>query len=307
MLKIPPSKGVTVLLAALLTGCASLPHSTTEKIDDRRTEFALTRRDTVPVVFENGLGGRMELWEKVIADISTDTTTFAYNRPGYGDSDPVSTPRDGLHIVDELRVLLRSKGMNPPYILVGHSLGGLYMQFFARRYPDEVSALILVDSTHPKQLEGEGSLDKLPFLVRGLLGILVTGTAREELDLLPQTGEQVLSLPLLRDKPVFVLSASGPMKEKSPLADDANAKRKDIARLYPGSKQIWVDSGHVIPLEKPEAVISAIREAMRASRQSSNAGITSISARPASIHSHIAGWPSTVLTYSAATGPASSR
>lgn len=46
------------------------------------------------------------------------------------------------------------------------------------------------------------------------------------------------------------------------VADDANAKRKDIARLYPGSKQIWVDSGHGIPLEKPEMVVAAIREAL---------------------------------------------
>ena len=60
---------------------------------------------------------------------------------------------------------------------------------------------------------------------------------------------------------MFVLSASKPLEEKSKIADDANEKRKDIARLYPGSKQIWVDSGHGIPLEKPEAVISAIREA----------------------------------------------
>ena len=247
---------------ALLSGCASLPNSTAEKIDNHLIQLALTQHDTIPIVFENGLGGRMEWWKKVIPEISKSTTTFAYNRPGYGKSDPVSTPRDGSHIVDELRMLLRSKGLNPPYILVGHSLGGLYMQLFARRYPDEVSALILVDSTHPKQLEGEGSLDRQSFLVRGLLGGLVTGTAKEELDLLHQTGEQILSLPTLLNKPVFVLSASEPMKEKSPLADDANAKRKDIYRLYPGSKQIWVESGHGIPLEKPEAVISAIREAL---------------------------------------------
>ena len=136
------------------------------------------------------------------------------------------------------------------------------MQLFARRYPDEVSALILVDSTHPKQLEGESSLDRQSFLVQGLLGVLVTGMAKEELNLLPQTGEQLLSFPTVLNKPVFVLSASEPMKEKSPLADDANAKRQDIARLYPGSKQIWIDSGHGIPLENPESVISAIHEAL---------------------------------------------
>lgn len=254
---------VAVLIVMLLSGCASLPNSTLEKINDRNIEFALTRHDTIPVVFENGLGGRMERWKKVLPEISNDTTTFAYNRPGYGNSDPVSTPRDGLHIVDELRVLLHSKGIKPPYILVGHSLGGLYMQLFARRYPAEVSALILVDSTHPRQLEGEGALEKQSFLVRCLLGALVTGTAEDELDLLPQTGKQVLALPTLSNKPVFVLSASKPLEEKSKAADDANEKRKDIARLYPGAQQVWVDSGHAIPLEKPESVVAAIHQALR--------------------------------------------
>ncbi len=254
---------VAVLIVMLLSGCASLPNSTLEKINDRNIEFALTRHDTIPVVFENGLGGRMDWWKKVLPEISNDTTTFAYNRPGYGNSDPVSTPRDGLHIVDELRVLLHSKGIKPPYILVGHSLGGLYMQLFARRYPEEVSALILVDSTHPRQLEGEGALEKQSFLVRCLLGALVTGTAEDELDLLPQTGKQVLALPTLSNKPVFVLSASKPLEEKSKAADDANEKRKDIARLYPGAQQVWVDSGHAIPLEKPESVVAAIHQALR--------------------------------------------
>lgn len=211
----------------------------------------------------------MEWWEKVIPEISKDSTTFAYNRPGYGGSDPVSTPRDGMHIVDELRILLRSKEVKAPYILVGHSLGGLYMQVFARRYPDEVSALVLIDSTHPKQLEGEGSLDRQSFFVRSLIGVLVTGTAKEELDLLSQTGEQVLSFPTLQNKPVFVLSASLPRTKNSPFTEDAKEKRIDIARLYPGSKQIWIDSGHGIPLEKPESVISAIREALMLMQQKS--------------------------------------
>jgi pimeloyl-ACP methyl ester carboxylesterase len=256
------AEAIAVVMVMLVSGCASLPNSTLEKINNRNVEFALTRHETPPVVFENGLGGRMEWWKKVLPEISNDTTTFAYNRPGYGNSDLVATPRDGWHIVDELRALLREKNMMPPYILVGHSLGGLYMQLYARRYPEEVSALVLIDSTHPQQLDGDGALEKQSLLVRGLLGAMVSGAAKDELDLLPQTGKQVLALPSLSGKPVFVLSASKPLVEKSTVADDANAKRKDIARLYPGSRQTWVDSGHAIPLEKPEAVVAAIREAL---------------------------------------------
>jgi len=254
---------ISLLMVVFLAGCASLPHSTSETFEDRNIEFSLIRHDTIPVVFENGLGGKMDWWKKVLPEISKDATTFAYNRPGYGKSDTVSTPRDGSHIVEELRALLQHHDLRPPYILVGHSLGGLYMQLFARRYPDEVSALILVDSTHPQQLDGEGALDKQSFLVRSILGILITGTAKDELDMLPQTGKQVLDLPTLWNKPVFVLSAAKPLKDRSRLADDANEKRKDIVRLYPGAIQIWVDSGHAIPLEKPESVIAAIQEALR--------------------------------------------
>ena len=212
----------------------------------------------------------MDWWKKVFPEISKDTTAFAYNRPGYGKSDPVATPRDGAHIVDELRSLLRSTGLNPPYVLVGHSLGGLYMQLFARRYPDEVTALILVDSTHPAQFKDKGSPEHWPAWFRWIFDMTVSSVAKAEMDAINTTGETVLALPPFTGKPVIVLSALQPMKEKSELADDANEKRKDIARRYPGSQQIWVDSGHGVPLDKPESVISAIREVLSSKPLGSN-------------------------------------
>jgi len=251
---------IPLLLLIFVSGCASLPDATTDQIDNRRVEYVLSRHDTVPVVFEIGLMGKLNEWEKVLHDISKDTTTFAYNRPGYGKSDLTSTPRDGTHIVDELRTLLRSKGLNPPYVLVGHSLGGLYMQLFARRYPEEVNALILVDSVHPEQFTGKESFDALPALIRVGFAVVTSGVEKNEFNASNQTGESVLALPTFTGKPVMVLSASKPLAEKSELADDANEKRKDIARLYPGSKQIWVDSGHNIQREKPESIVAAIRE-----------------------------------------------
>lgn len=255
-------KGFTILMVALLSGCASLQGVVTENIDNRQVEYVLTRHDIGTVVFENGLGGMINGWAKVYPEISKDTTAFVYNRPGYGKSDLVSTPRDGAHVVDELRLVLRSKGLKPPYVLVGHSLGGLYMQLFARRYPEEVKALILVDSTHPSQFKGKGSLENWPAWFRLAYSIVTSAVEKEELNAINATGENVLSLPSFVGKPVIVLSASKPMKEKTELANDANEKRKDIARLYPGSRQIWVDSGHGIPLEKPESIISAIRDVL---------------------------------------------
>jgi len=191
----------------------------------------------------------MNWWRKVIPEISKNATTFAYNRPGYGRSDGVSTLRDGFHIVEELRTLLKSNGLTPPYVLVGHSYGGLLMQLYARKYPDEVGALILVDSTHPEQFKGKGALENWPAWLRLLFHLYLSSAAKQEMDFISVTGEQVLALPAFSGKPVIVLSALQPMRHKGELADDANAKRKDIARLYPGSQQVWVDSGHGIPLE----------------------------------------------------------
>lgn len=251
-------------LLFLLAGCATLPNVTQEQYDGRHIEYALARNGTATVIFENGLDGKMEWWEKVLPGIAGQATTFAYNRPGYGNSDRVATPRDGEHIVEELRALLHRKDLPPPYVLVGHSAGGLYMQWFARRYPDEVRALILVDSTHPRQLQGASSPEHWPTWVNIAVSLAISSVAKQELASLNTTGEAVLALPAFTGKPVFVLSAAQPLQDSSPLADDANAKRKDIVRLYPGAKQVWVDSGHGIPLERPDAVITAILEALAA-------------------------------------------
>lgn len=253
---------LALLLLETLSACATLPGKVTESVDKRRVEYVLTRHGKPPVVFENGLGGRLDWWAEVYPVIARDSTAFAYNRPGYGDSDRVDTPRDGMHVVEELRSLLRGKDLKPPYVLVGHSLGGLYLQWFARRYPDEVEALILVDSTHPEQLKGQGAPEHWPAWVRWGILMLTSDVGLAELEGIDVTGEAVLALPTLTNKPVIILSAAEPMGETSDLAKDANAKRKDLARLYPGATQVWVDSGHGIPLEKPEAVIEAIRSVM---------------------------------------------
>jgi pimeloyl-ACP methyl ester carboxylesterase len=251
-----------------ITGCSSLPGSQVKSIESRDIELSINSKPGPVVVFENGLGGRMEWWRDVVGPISMDTAYFTYNRPGYGKSSSTETPRDGEHIVDELRKILSDQGLKPPYVLVGHSIGGLYMQLFARKYPKEVSALILVDSTHPKQLEGAGAIENQSLWVRGALGVLVTGVARDELDLVPQTGKEVLENPVSTSVKVYVLSAAKELQNTSSAAKYTNELRKDIARMYPGSKQVWVDSSHAIPLERPDAVIDAVREAVKNAKNS---------------------------------------
>lgn len=257
---LPPLLPACVLL---IQGCASLPDAHTERLGEQRVEYALSGQGTPVVVFENGLGGTMDWWAKVFPEVAKDTTAFAYNRPDYGDSAPATTPRDGDHVVAELRTALRDLGLRPPYVLVGHSLGGLYMQLYARRYPDELAALVLVDSTHPDQLKGAGAKENWPAWARAGFNLLATNTAQAELAGVNATGAVVLALPPPATKPVIILAALRPMENHTALADDANAKRRDLARLYPGAEVRWVDSGHGIPLDAPDAVIAAIRDVLR--------------------------------------------
>jgi pimeloyl-ACP methyl ester carboxylesterase len=100
------------------------------------------------VVFEAGLGDDWTSWDDVADKVSHHARVFAYSRPGYGASDPTTSPRDPKQIVEELRSLLTSQGYAPPYLLVGHSMGGTYMELFAKSHPSEVIGAVLVDPRH---------------------------------------------------------------------------------------------------------------------------------------------------------------
>lgn len=98
------------------------------------------------VIFEAGLGDDHRVWHSVIERLD-GTATFAYDRPGYGGTPASKSPRDPCTIASELHERLRASGIRPPYLLVGHSLGGQYAYAFARLYPEEMAGLVLLDAT----------------------------------------------------------------------------------------------------------------------------------------------------------------
>jgi len=103
------------------------------------------------VILEAGLSCTHLDWSRVIPAIAKNTQVFAYDRGGYGWSDPCLKPRTGLRMVGELHTLLKKAGVSAPYILVGHSYGGLLVRLYASQYPEDVIGIILVDGSPEDQ------------------------------------------------------------------------------------------------------------------------------------------------------------
>jgi pimeloyl-ACP methyl ester carboxylesterase len=137
-----------LFFVAQLAGCGTHLKAHVVHLDSRSSEVVTAGAGTVTVVFESGLGNDWTTWDEVASEVSLHARVFAYSRPGYGGSEPVATPRDPAHIVAELRALLASTGQSPPYLLVGHSNGGGYMELFAKAHPDEVMGVVLVEPRH---------------------------------------------------------------------------------------------------------------------------------------------------------------
>jgi pimeloyl-ACP methyl ester carboxylesterase len=251
-----------VFAAILLGSCAPLPGDRLAITEAGTYEISEIGHGSPPIVFEAGLGAYKESWNKIVPTVAENCAVFAYDRPGVGHSEPTARPRHGTIIVEDLRRLLRERGVARPYVLVGHSAGGLYMQLFARLHPDEVAGLVLVDPTHPTQFEGDGALEHRGLLAVGLASLVMTGAMKEEFDGLEETGREVLAAPSLSaDIPIIILIA--PDKSGTPIADFDNAKRADFARLYPSAIVREVDGGHDVPQTNPQVVIDAIADVVR--------------------------------------------
>ena len=101
------------------------------------------------VVLEPGAGEMSAVFGWIAPAVSRDTRVCVYDRAGRGWSEPADTPQDASQIATDLHTLLHRGGVAGPYVLAGHSFGGLYVQTFAAHYPDEVAGMVLIDSTAP--------------------------------------------------------------------------------------------------------------------------------------------------------------
>jgi pimeloyl-ACP methyl ester carboxylesterase len=196
------------------------------------------------VILEAANLGMSAHWVRVQQQLAQSTRVCAYDRAGMGWSERGPEPRDARQISSELHTLLKGAGTKGPYVVVGHSYGGLYARMYAARYSGEVAGVVLVDSSHPEQFtrspEGRAMYEQanrlgavIPFLT--WLGVIrltnfypahpdlppqqreqiaafnsstqQVATTVEEFRATPETSAQVRSMGTLDAKPLAVISA----------------------------------------------------------------------------------------------------
>jgi pimeloyl-ACP methyl ester carboxylesterase len=212
------------------------------------------------VILEAGLRNRGDIWsvkpdqgEAVLPAVANFTRVCAYDRPGttlgadqFSRSDPVPQPRTAADAVADLRALLKAADISPPYVLVGHSTGGLMIRLFASTYPDEVANLVLVEA--PKQIAAYKGLETIDF---------------------DKSFSEIKSASPLRPMPLIVISKGKPFALPSDLPEGMpamvevawNAGQSYLAGLLPDTPHLTAaHSSHYIEIEQPQMVIDAIKQ-----------------------------------------------
>jgi len=241
------------------------------------------------VVFESGAGTGSSAWSPVLTDVAGFATVVAYDRAGIGGSDPDGAAPAPRHVAGRLHALLGEIGLKPPYVLVGHSWGGLLIRMFAAMYPADVSALVYVDPTDPRSeaediaylrdsgYTDDGARQFLDGRARQMAEFVgrQTGHYRAEMEVIQSVelthSAEFLQLPPLPDVPIALLVSNRiypqvwdgrPCEPPACHAHWMRMRLAALARLAPPGRRTSVtqtDAGHEIQREAPSLVVDAIR------------------------------------------------
>lgn len=233
-----------------------------------RLSYVLSGRGTPTILLFNGAGVSLQGWEALYPAIEQAGTVFGWNRFGMQGSDAPPERQSGAVVIGSLRELLGYAGVRPPYVLVAHSLGGLYANLFARLHPGEVAGVLFLEATHPGDREALRRHEDQMVQALGKLLMLPEAFLRpnveRELASIDDTVAEIEAAGPFPEVPVRVLTGGLTPRAAmlSPGAVGARrANQQDLARLSPlGEHVIAQKSGHFPQLSEPELVLDVLRD-----------------------------------------------
>jgi pimeloyl-ACP methyl ester carboxylesterase len=256
--------GAAIFLGATVAVMAmAASHNLIVNVDGQNLHIETVGDAGPPIVFEAGLGNDSSTWRRITGRVAKFARVILYDRAGLGHSLPMmnnDSPLTADQVATRLRKLLTTAGIRPPYILVGHSLGGLYVQMFARKYPNEVSGVVLLDSASaeaPRELKTRARLRP-------------GSAAYLQEEGVTKSDEEVANAGRFPDIPLMVVAATdhGPFFKR--WEPTLMRLQQQLASLSPrGALTIAQGSGHYIQNDRPKMVINAIRRVIQAAASGS--------------------------------------
>ena len=211
------------------------------------------------VVLQSGLGDGKAAWGILFKMLAERGTVVAFDRPGYGVTPARQGVRDPCTIAAEQRQLLAASGAKPPYVLVGHSLGGLYQYVYAKLYPSDVAGVVLIDPTHPQHWEQVQLSSPVMARVISSMRDRFDQTVRQEFDEHTSCLDRIdLKTPLASPTKLLVRSTFK-FVEWGPFEDMTHRLEDDWQRLTGAPAVERIDrAGHYVHRDRPDAVLEAI-------------------------------------------------
>ena len=240
------------------------------------------------VVLEYGLEGSYLDWHKVQPEIARFARVCSYDRAGYGWSDSSPKPRVPSVMADELHALLRASGEKAPYIVVAHSYGSLIGQMFAHKFPEEISALVLVDGvvlgplsklrldhalwlramqlTSPIGLPrwrrwcAAGPAELQESSIAANCRSRVYGAYYGEWSQMPESRREMQGLTSLGKVPLIVITRDPALGHDRSEAAGHFEQQKEMLKLSSDARLIVAEgSGHDVPGMRPDVIVEAVR------------------------------------------------
>lgn len=221
------------------------------------------------VILEAGMTGDLRTWIPVQTEIAKTTRVCSYDRAGikHGGqdprgSDPAPIPRPASAVTNDLHALLEGAGVEPPYVLVGFSFGGLFAQHFAATYPDEISGLMLIESNHfdeARQFEEHLTSEQIETDRQEVQNL------GEGIDVYASFDEVAAIVDLVPDVPLVVLTGDAqgdwpPGWDPSIFDALRSDQQADLVLLTSQGRQVIVEnSGHFVVDDRPDVIIVELK------------------------------------------------